>query len=201
MEENKRHLELLRQLLQRPDNRECADCVGGGTAARPSWASINTGTFICMRCAGIHRGLGVHISKVCAAADLPLSVGSYVAAQLSEVPSICMIAQVGCFQWAWGAHLKGDRGQFSEAHGTCRAAQGCWMSTLPDRLGLPSEGQPAGQNAGTSGMLCMGSAKTFIGVRCVVVYHRLGVPISQLAIFAHLHVLQEQAGCQLLLCS
>ena len=71
MEENKRHLELLRQLLQRPDNRECADCVGGGTAARPSWASINTGTFICMRCAGIHRGLGVHISKVCAAASLP----------------------------------------------------------------------------------------------------------------------------------
>ena len=71
MEENKRHLDLLRQLLQRPDNRECADCVGGGTAARPSWASINTGTFICMRCAGIHRGLGVHISKVCAAAGVP----------------------------------------------------------------------------------------------------------------------------------
>lgn len=76
MEENKRHLDLLRQLLQRPDNRECADCVGGGTAARPSWASINTGTFICMRCAGIHRGLGVHISKVCAAAEVPLSKGS-----------------------------------------------------------------------------------------------------------------------------
>jgi hypothetical protein len=39
---------------------------GGDACSRPSWASINLGIFICMRCAGIHRGLGVHISKVCA---------------------------------------------------------------------------------------------------------------------------------------
>lgn len=30
----------------------------------PRWASINLGIFICMRCSGIHRSLGVHISKV-----------------------------------------------------------------------------------------------------------------------------------------
>ncbi|KAL0053270.1 hypothetical protein WJX82_003543 [Trebouxia sp. C0006] len=64
MEENKQQLAALKKMLDLPHNKECADCVGGGGAARASWASINTGVFICMRCAGIHRGLGVHVSKV-----------------------------------------------------------------------------------------------------------------------------------------
>ncbi|XP_069752024.1 stromal membrane-associated protein 2-like isoform X2 [Narcine bancroftii] len=42
------------------DNRECADCGSRG----PRWASWNLGVFLCIRCAGIHRNLGVHISKV-----------------------------------------------------------------------------------------------------------------------------------------
>ena len=66
MEENKRHLAALRKLLTLPENRTCADCGGAGAGARPTWASINCGAFICMRCAGIHRGLGVHISQVAA---------------------------------------------------------------------------------------------------------------------------------------
>ncbi|CAL8468807.1 g8348 [Coccomyxa elongata] len=64
MEENKKQLAALRKLLEQPGNRTCADCTGGGAAGRATWASINTGVFICMRCAGHHRGLGVHISKV-----------------------------------------------------------------------------------------------------------------------------------------
>ena len=48
------------EILNRPENRRCADCRDED----PLWASINLGIFICLECSGIHRSLGVHISKV-----------------------------------------------------------------------------------------------------------------------------------------
>ncbi|GFR52782.1 hypothetical protein Agub_g15398, partial [Astrephomene gubernaculifera] len=63
-EQNKRQLEQLRLLTMLEGNRTCADCASPAAAARPSWASINLGVFLCMRCAGVHRGLGVHVSRV-----------------------------------------------------------------------------------------------------------------------------------------
>ena len=30
----------------------------------PDWASINLGILLCLECSGVHRGLGVHITKV-----------------------------------------------------------------------------------------------------------------------------------------
>jgi len=53
-------LKILSDLLKLPENRECADC---GTRA-PTWASTNLGIFVCLRCSGIHRSMGTHISKV-----------------------------------------------------------------------------------------------------------------------------------------
>lgn len=64
MEENARYVAALKRLLDLPANRACADCAGAGAGARPTWASLSCGVFLCMRCAGVHRGLGVHVSKV-----------------------------------------------------------------------------------------------------------------------------------------
>ncbi|CAN6163501.1 unnamed protein product [Urochloa humidicola] len=50
----------LKELLHKSDNRICADC----SAPDPKWASANIGVFICLKCSGVHRSLGTHVSKV-----------------------------------------------------------------------------------------------------------------------------------------
>ena len=48
------------RLSKGPGNGACADCG----APDPDWASLNCGVLICQNCAGAHRGLGTHVSKV-----------------------------------------------------------------------------------------------------------------------------------------
>lgn len=43
-----------------PGNDKCAEC----NAPEPDWASLNLGILLCIECSGVHRNLGVHISKV-----------------------------------------------------------------------------------------------------------------------------------------
>uniref|UniRef100_A0A0A0LY16 ADP-ribosylation factor GTPase-activating protein AGD12-like n=1 Tax=Cucumis sativus TaxID=3659 RepID=A0A0A0LY16_CUCSA len=50
----------LKDLLLQIDNQLCADCG----APDPKWASANIGVFICLKCSGVHRSLGTHVSKV-----------------------------------------------------------------------------------------------------------------------------------------
>ncbi|XP_052354544.1 stromal membrane-associated protein 1 isoform X5 [Oncorhynchus keta] len=57
---NEQHQAILSKMLREDDNKHCADCEAKG----PRWASWNLGVFMCIRCAGIHRNLGVHISRV-----------------------------------------------------------------------------------------------------------------------------------------
>ncbi|KAF2149410.1 ArfGap-domain-containing protein [Myriangium duriaei CBS 260.36] len=51
----------LKQLVKLEGNKSCADCKRN---KHPRWASWNLGIFICIRCSGIHRGMGTHISRV-----------------------------------------------------------------------------------------------------------------------------------------
>ncbi|XP_044058930.1 BAR_ACAPs and ArfGap_ACAP domain-containing protein isoform X2 [Siniperca chuatsi] len=46
--------------LRGPGNHLCCDCG----EEDPRWASINLGVTMCIECSGIHRSLGVHLSKV-----------------------------------------------------------------------------------------------------------------------------------------
>lgn len=51
----------LKNLVKIEGNKSCADCKRN---KHPRWASWNLGIFICIRCSGIHRGMGTHISRV-----------------------------------------------------------------------------------------------------------------------------------------
>eukprot|EP00268_Persea_americana_P014838 TRINITY_DN1667_c0_g1_i1.p1 TRINITY_DN1667_c0_g1~~TRINITY_DN1667_c0_g1_i1.p1 ORF type:complete len:648 (-),score=128.93 TRINITY_DN1667_c0_g1_i1:605-2548(-) len=56
----KRHDTVMGVLRKIPGNDICAEC----SAPEPDWASLNLGILICIECSGVHRNLGVHISKV-----------------------------------------------------------------------------------------------------------------------------------------
>ena len=45
---------------QLPGNQKCMEC----SEENPDWASSKLGIVLCLQCAGIHRGLGTHLSFV-----------------------------------------------------------------------------------------------------------------------------------------
>ncbi|XP_010277334.1 PREDICTED: ADP-ribosylation factor GTPase-activating protein AGD4-like isoform X3 [Nelumbo nucifera] len=49
-----------RVLREISGNDLCAECC----SPEPEWASLNLGILLCIECSGVHRNLGVHISKV-----------------------------------------------------------------------------------------------------------------------------------------
>lgn len=81
----------------------------------PRWASWNLGVFLCIRCSGIHRGMGTHISKV-KSVDLDVWTPEQM-----QVGTTARVLKLGCLlslpqsiqKWGnrlanlyWEAHLK-----------------------------------------------------------------------------------------------
>ena len=48
------------EILKKDGNSVCVDCG----SEKPNWASMNNGVFLCLKCAGIHRGFGMSISLI-----------------------------------------------------------------------------------------------------------------------------------------
>ncbi|KAG8233241.1 hypothetical protein J437_LFUL013304 [Ladona fulva] len=84
-----RNEKLLLGLVKKIGNNICADC----RSPDPEWASYNIGIFICTRCAGIHRGLGAHISKV-----KHLKLDRWEDSQVEKVSSIGNLAAAARYE-------------------------------------------------------------------------------------------------------
>jgi hypothetical protein len=54
------HRDLAKIVQSNKYNKKCADC----NKSNPTWASTNLGCFMCLECSGIHRAIGVHITKI-----------------------------------------------------------------------------------------------------------------------------------------
>ncbi|KAI8764674.1 arf-GAP with SH3 domain, ANK repeat and PH domain-containing protein 2 [Biomphalaria glabrata] len=50
---------IMDRIRRLPGNKECCDCG----APDPEWLSVNLGVMVCLECCGIHREMGVHISR------------------------------------------------------------------------------------------------------------------------------------------
>lgn len=57
---DKETFDFLQQVSSAEGNKTCADCG----EVDPVWASLGFGIFVCLNCAGHHRSLGVHLTKV-----------------------------------------------------------------------------------------------------------------------------------------
>ncbi|XP_017262097.1 arf-GAP with SH3 domain, ANK repeat and PH domain-containing protein 1 isoform X4 [Kryptolebias marmoratus] len=51
---------IIEDVLRMPGNEVCCDCGAGD----PKWLSTNLGILTCIECSGIHREMGVHISRI-----------------------------------------------------------------------------------------------------------------------------------------
>ncbi|XP_061877356.1 arf-GAP with SH3 domain, ANK repeat and PH domain-containing protein 1 isoform X6 [Entelurus aequoreus] len=51
---------IIEDVLRMPGNELCCDCG----ASDPKWLSTNLGILTCIECSGIHREMGVHISRI-----------------------------------------------------------------------------------------------------------------------------------------
>jgi Arf-GAP with coiled-coil, ANK repeat and PH domain-containing protein len=71
----RRNTEQITQLFS--ENVSCAECARDS----PEWVSLNLGCLVCIDCSGVHRSMGVHISKMRSLKLDDLEVEEYLALQ------------------------------------------------------------------------------------------------------------------------
>ena len=77
------------QLIKAPGNDICADC----NSDEVDYASYNIGVFLCTLCAGVHSGLGAHISNV-----KHLKLGSWEDSQVKQMGDVGNIVAQRVFE-------------------------------------------------------------------------------------------------------
>jgi hypothetical protein len=125
----------LSQLVKRPENATCVDC----RLPQPTWASFNIGVFMCMSCAGHHRSLGTHISRV-----RSITLDNWDAQSVQLMSEIGNAKANAVFEAKMPAHARihpsvdeGTRGDFIRAKYSQRAffgqpAQGGATAPVPE---------------------------------------------------------------------
>ncbi|CAI2170724.1 1787_t:CDS:10 [Funneliformis geosporum] len=104
-EETQLSKQSISKIRELPGNDICVDCK----TKDPQWASTNFGTLLCIECSGIHRSLGVHVSKVKSlqldkwepeSIEVMLKLGNIKANQIYEAKlAVDDERLVNCFSW------------------------------------------------------------------------------------------------------
>ena len=88
-----------------PVSETVLSLVCGTAILGPRWASWNLGVFVCIRCAGIHRNLGVHISRV-----KSVNLDSWTPEQIEVkcVSHLCLKVTLSCLLFSPFSALPGN---------------------------------------------------------------------------------------------
>ncbi|RHZ06486.1 hypothetical protein DYB26_010717, partial [Aphanomyces astaci] len=159
------------KLRENADNQACADCSQPVTAS-VAWATTTFGAFVCIQCAGVHRNLGVKISRIksvhmdtWSADEVALMKGNRAAnAVLEKHVAPAVKAAVNQSDWFRAAYI-----QAKYAAKTFASPDGAAFQ-LPPTAAAPLSSSPSSSSSSkqNNGMSSLDVAKRFVNYFVVV---------------------------------
>ncbi|RHY56450.1 hypothetical protein DYB38_001950 [Aphanomyces astaci] len=159
------------KLRENADNQACADCSQPVTAS-VAWATTTFGAFVCIQCAGVHRNLGVKISRIksvhmdtWSADEVALMKGNRAAnAVLEKHVAPAVKAAVNQSDWFRAAYI-----QAKYAAKTFASPDGAAFQ-LPPTAAAPLSSSPSSSSFSkrNNGMSSVDVAKRFVNYFVVV---------------------------------